>query len=698
MARSTVELELVAQVSEATKTVKRFADDTKKQLSGISLASNITAIASGFNLLRDVAGGALGTINDFLSDAVGEAVEAERSITSLANSMRIVGDFSEEALNQFTNLADELAKTTTLTDDQVISAAALAKTYQLTNKETKQVIEAAKDLSAITGQDLNTSVEKLAKTYNGFVDKSLKQLVPGLKSLTQEQLASGEAVKLVGDRFDGTAETLTNTFGGALKQLNNSISEFKEQIGKIVTESEGAIQVIKIAAQAINELGKATVFVVKNLNIFETVLGAIGAASPSVAILLRIASGFKSVKEESNDAAEGTRELLDQIKSAARSGGAKIATDEEIKNRRSALRAQEDALEKFNQVRASLETVGLSEVEKINIEAQERINAVRAGVSGGALSASKAQDTIKRIEFERITKVRAFEEKQQEELVKNLLDLRKKTADRLQGIINDPIGSLIRGDTDQGTALAAGLAQKVLKGAQGAKELLQAGAGAAASALLGPAFGPVAGEIVGILSQGPEEVKKQVQEFARAIPDLIKNLAESLPILIETLVTELPPALAKAMPTVAIGFSTALAKNIPQIVKGFAEGLVQAAKDFVKAIIDQIKSVGGLLDGISGQGSGGIFEGIPVLGAVGGFLGLAGGGKIPDSPRFSGDKFGPVALNAGERVLDDGLNRKLERFLTSGGSSQTLNVNFAIGQQQFARAVLDLNRKGFRTA
>ena len=48
MARSTVEVELIAQVAEANKTVKRFADDTQKQLNGINFNSSVAAISSGF--------------------------------------------------------------------------------------------------------------------------------------------------------------------------------------------------------------------------------------------------------------------------------------------------------------------------------------------------------------------------------------------------------------------------------------------------------------------------------------------------------------------------------------------------------------------------------------------------------------------------------------------------------------------------
>ena len=136
MAKSTVEIELVAQVAEATKAVKRFADDTQKQLNVISISTAVSGIAAGFNLARD----ALRPLVEFLGDSINEAVEAERATLALANSMRVVGDFSEEALVQFKGFADELARTSSLSDDQVVANLALAKSFGLTNEEAKKLL------------------------------------------------------------------------------------------------------------------------------------------------------------------------------------------------------------------------------------------------------------------------------------------------------------------------------------------------------------------------------------------------------------------------------------------------------------------------------------------------------------------------------------------------------------------------------
>lgn len=286
----------------------------------------------------------------------------------------------------------------------------------------------------------------------------------------------------------------------------------------------------------------------------------------------------------------------------------------------------------------------------------------------------------------------------QKDKAKKLVDEARKS---IQDAAKDPITQIIKTVVEAQTsldgkgvaAIGAGLVANVLKGAEGAKQLVQNAVGGIADFIL-PGIGGVVSEIVGVLAQGPEKVKQLVTEFAKSIPQIIQNLVDALPVLIEALARELPPALAKVMPFIAQRFTLALIKNIPQIIKGFAQGLFQAAKDFGQAIIDFVKDAGGLVSGISGKGSGGVFEGIPVLGGIGDLLGFAEGGRVPNSPRFEGDRF-PAKLNAGEQVLSKDLSSQLERFLAGGGTAgQPLVVNLVVGQQQLARAILDLNRGG----
>jgi len=698
MARSTVEVELLALVGDATKTVKRFADDTQKQLNGINFKTTVSAINDGFELLEKTAGRAFGAVSNVISKSISEAIDAEAAIVSLSNALRIQNDFSAEAVTQFKEFASELQRTTTFTDDSVISALALAKSFRATNEEAKQVVRISTDLAARLGVDLQTATFQVSQTLNGFVDKGLAKSIPGLKNLSKEALISGAALKVIEAEVQGSSAALANTFGGALAQTKNALSDVFEELGSVIIQNPqiiAAVDAIKNAFQQLSQTISAN-----GDGIGKSVAAgfiALVEAGPAIVQSLRtvdviisnIAVSFLALGRTVGAVIAGVQSFREGIKGAGQaiveSLKADVASDFEKNTAR--INVLYGSLGKAAQFAAD-EAKRLSENTKTAAKAANDLN--RAGASrSGAVARAKDAITDKDIT-------------EQKDKAKKLVDEARKA---IQDAAKDPIEQIIKITVDaqsrlDGKSIAsigAGLVSTVLKGAAGAKQLIQSVLGGVADILL-PGIGGVVSEIVGVLAQGPEEVRKQVTEFAKAIPQIIQNLIDSLPVLIEALARELPPALAKTMPFLAQRFAIALIKNIPQIIKGFAEGLFQAAKDFGQAIIDFIKDAGGIISGISGKDSGGVFEGIPVLGGIGDLFGFAEGGRVPTNPQFEGDRF-PAKLNSGEQVLSKDLSSQLERFLSGGGNGgQPLVVNVMVGQQQLARAILDLNRGGFRTA
>lgn len=256
MARSTVEIELLALVGEATKTVKRFADDTQKQLSAISFKSTVSAINDGFEILEKTAGRAFGAVSGVVSKSISEAIDAETAIVSLSNALRIQNDFSQQAVEQFKSFASELQNTTVYTDDAVIGALALAKSFKATNKEAEEVVKISTDLAARLGVDLQTATFQVAQTLNGFVDKGLAKSIPGLKNLSKEALISGAALGVIKAEVSGSADALADTFGGALQQAKNSLSDVFEEIGKVIIQNPQIVAAVKGIKAAFDQLSQ----------------------------------------------------------------------------------------------------------------------------------------------------------------------------------------------------------------------------------------------------------------------------------------------------------------------------------------------------------------------------------------------------------------------------------------------------------
>jgi hypothetical protein len=229
--------ELQKAISDATTGSKKLGDTIS------------TALGTFGGSLALKAFGALGTaINNatgFIEDSVKAAAEQESAFNKLAQSLRITGEYSQQAINDFAAFASQLQKTSVFGDEVVISQIAIAKSLGATNDQAKQLVQAAANLSATFGGTLEENVFKLGKTLGGVVSKELKVVIPELKSLTDEAIKAGAAIQLVNDKFAGAAAAEINTYAGGTTALKNAFSDLQEEIGSFITNSSTVNTLIK---------------------------------------------------------------------------------------------------------------------------------------------------------------------------------------------------------------------------------------------------------------------------------------------------------------------------------------------------------------------------------------------------------------------------------------------------------------------
>lgn len=147
---------------------------------------------------------------------------------------------------------------------------------------------------------------------------------------------------------------------------------------------------------------------------------------------------------------------------------------------------------------------------------------------------------------------------------------------------------------------------------------------------------------------------------------------------------------------------------------GFVKRIIDGAGEFVKVIAEKVKdALSGLAGSIGGAFGGGGGGGGGPIGAVKGVLKKFATGGIVDGGAPFIDRV-PALLTPGEFVIDRSQNKQLQQFLDNqeasqdvsslldsikglAGGNQNLTVNLMIGEDQLANAILNLNRRGFRT-
>jgi len=229
--------ELTKAISDATTGSKKLGDTISTALG--TFGGNLAL--KGFELL----GRAVGNTTDFILDSVDAAAEQESAFNKLAQSLRITGEFSQDAIQDFSDFATQLQRTSVFGDEVVISQIAIAKSLGATNDQAKQLVQAAANLSATFGGSLEENVFKLGKTLGGVVSKELKVIIPEIRSLSEEAIRSGAALKIVNDRFGGAASSELNTYAGGTTALKNAFSDLQEEIGSFVTGSTTVNTIIK---------------------------------------------------------------------------------------------------------------------------------------------------------------------------------------------------------------------------------------------------------------------------------------------------------------------------------------------------------------------------------------------------------------------------------------------------------------------
>jgi hypothetical protein len=233
-------------LSDATNSSKKLGDTVS-----VALASFGGGLAlKGFNAL----GNAIGSATDFLKDSVRAAAEQEAALNKLSQALRATGSFSAQAVEDFSQFASELQKTSIFGDEVVIGQIAIAKSLGATNAQAKDLVQAAANLSATFGGSLEENVSKLGKTLNGLVNRDLKNAIPELKGLSEESLRSGEALRIVNERFAGAAASELNTYAGRTTELSNAFGDLQEEIGFFITQSESVNSIIKITTGLIQEI------------------------------------------------------------------------------------------------------------------------------------------------------------------------------------------------------------------------------------------------------------------------------------------------------------------------------------------------------------------------------------------------------------------------------------------------------------
>lgn len=235
-------------VEDSAKKAKRSAAKMTKAFAGVR--KGIGRVSKAVFSLRGflVGLGAAAIIRSVARAAFAQ----EEAVTRLNASLRASGEFSEEASRSLQEFASQMQATTIFGDEVILNQIALAQAFGFTTENVKEAVAAATELSAAAGIELTEAIRRLGRSISGSVE-DIAKFAPEIRNLTKEQLAAGDAAKVLGDALRGSAAAQAETARGRIIQLGNALGDVVEKIGQSVTSSDKFLDALKDLTKGINE-------------------------------------------------------------------------------------------------------------------------------------------------------------------------------------------------------------------------------------------------------------------------------------------------------------------------------------------------------------------------------------------------------------------------------------------------------------
>jgi len=239
-----IKVELDLETKDASTKLDKFTASAQKSGGAMKLAFLGAAGAVAAIGIAGIAA-AVKLTKAFISTADAASIQ-EDAVHKMNTALKLAGDYSKAASQDFQNFASELQQMTTVGDETTLEMLSLAKAMGASNEQAKEMVKAAVNLSAATGMALEGAVKNLGKTFAGMTGE-LGESVPALRSLSAEALKSGAAIKMINDRFGGAAAAQVQTYSGALQQTKNTFGDLQEVIGDNIIKNKVVIALIQQA-------------------------------------------------------------------------------------------------------------------------------------------------------------------------------------------------------------------------------------------------------------------------------------------------------------------------------------------------------------------------------------------------------------------------------------------------------------------
>lgn len=239
MAQTELKAVITAE-DKASPTLKKFGASVGDIAKGVALGQfAVQGLNSAFGAIRGV-----------ISSSIASFSESAKVTAQLDAVLRSTKGAAGLAKDELTAMASQLERTTTFSDEAILSAENMLLTFTKVGRDVfPQATQTILDMSTALGQDTKSSAIQLGKALNDPIEgiTALRRVGVSFNEQQREQIATmveaGDtmgAQKLIlqelATEFGGSASAQAQTFQGRMEQLSNQVDNMKERIGEAIVK------------------------------------------------------------------------------------------------------------------------------------------------------------------------------------------------------------------------------------------------------------------------------------------------------------------------------------------------------------------------------------------------------------------------------------------------------------------------------
>jgi len=660
MADNQVTLEINVEAKDAQKAIDQFGASAVKSVKSAeksfsSLSGSFTPIVAG---VTAGIGAVVGAFKAF-DRAIEESIQGAKELKQIKFSLQATGEASDEAVKSIVDFSNAVSESTGASSGSVKQLFVQAKTFGITSEQAKKLTQAALDLSAATGMDVDTALRQLGGTLDGSAGK-INQLGTEFRNLSTEQLKSGDAIDLVTKKYGGAASAGLNTYEGASNSLSNALGDLYQNLGDVITQNEDLVKSIKLVAEAINYTASIIPKIAAPLKDYQKTLDdakakkfidsieLVGnkseAAAPKVKSLVEELSqtggisstkGFATFGESlqaiettatkslglTGRAAEEARKKFDELKKSIVAAGedeiqtadrvrkerldilnqAKkdgIATEQEIATERTKILKDYEkvASKSYKDLSKSLETAGFDELQTAAKIAGDRFKIIDDALKKGLIAEAQAE-----IDREAIL---ADYNKTYEKSIKEQLEMEKKKAEEISAL-QKQVKEDIQSISEDPTKYYGKEGSRAALNDKGSEAAVAAGIGAAKTITGGKqAAIKLSGTIANAIVPGLGPLIEVFAGGKDQVKALVKGFVEAIPDIIQGIIEGIP-AIIEALveilsnPAFYKNLIMAIVNGVKYFVTSILGSIVQAFNNLIPGFRDVIDGFGAKIGGFA---------------------------------------------------------------------------------------------------